>query len=181
MEACCSPKSKTPARWFYAVGGKGVQDLEQCDLDIGDGIERREVQLADFGAAAKAGALLGPLRFALVEVAELLAAKSGGTAGDTVGLGIITEGIRHECLLKAGYSLFAIRYSRKFKRQLMQAVGMPPARSNRCVRAGNLGWVTSAWLPCACWIEDVKRNRGKSGAVFPFWEKTEKKHGLTRI
>ena len=30
--------------------------------------------------------------------------------------------------------------------------------------------VTSAWLPCACGIWGVKKNRGKSGAAFPFWE-----------
>jgi hypothetical protein len=41
--------------------------------------------------------------------------------------------------------------------------------------------VTSAWLLCACRISCVKRNRGESGAVFPFWEtgNSPQRHGGT--
>src|SRR3974377_463 len=52
-------------------------------------------------------------------------------------------------LQNPGYSLFAIRYSRKVKRQLIQAVGMPPASRTVSAR-GNLAVVTLRALKRTC-------------------------------
>jgi len=87
---------------FDAIGGESVHNLEEGDLHIQDGIERWEVESADFGAAAETGALLRTVLIALVEVAEFLAAKGGRTAGDAICLEIVAGGVGHECLRKMG-------------------------------------------------------------------------------
>jgi hypothetical protein len=136
--------------------------------------------LTDLGAAAELGTLLSSLRLALVEVTEFLAAKRGRAAGDTVGFWVIAERIRHGCLVKIGYSLLAIRYSQKLKRQLIQAVGMPSARSNG-VRAGtsvgNLRVVTLRFLKWAC----QEKSEKKWGGVPVLGKEMEKNQNRPRI
>jgi hypothetical protein len=73
---------------------------------------------------------------AVVVVTEPLTANGRGTAGEAIGLEMAAETKRHGAS-KSRLLAFRHRSSRKAKRELIQAVGIPSAKSN-WVRAGNL-------------------------------------------
>jgi hypothetical protein len=92
-----------------AIGGQGVHDFEESDLHIGQGFQGRKVQLEGGSTATDMGTLVAAIEVALMEVAELLAAKGGRTTEDAIGLAMATGGTGHDCLLKTG--LNALRFS----------------------------------------------------------------------
>ena len=66
------------------MGGEGVQDFAERQLDIVDGFHAWESGTEDVGAADDAGRILAAFVIAVVEITELLATKGGGAAGDAI-------------------------------------------------------------------------------------------------
>ena len=113
-----------------AVVCNGRHHVVESKLHFGEVFGQRGGGSEGIVAAEDAFDVALTLLFAMVEETELLTAKGGRATRDAIVLEMVASAAGHRCLQKTGYSLFAIRRSRRAKRQLKQAVGMPSARSN---------------------------------------------------
>jgi len=117
--------------------GKGVDHLEESDLQILGCLQGRKMQAEGFSAAADTGELLPAHLVALVEVTKLLSAKGGGTTKNAIGLAMAAGRTGHEASnwLALRFSRLAFRSSPKAESQLKQAAHTAAAKTNT-VRVG---------------------------------------------